>query len=163
MLIVLIASKVTCQSAIWMAVFVSLAGNISLLRISGTPAFVWRGKYWTGFIWSSERMHVDVIWRFLESMEHSTKLQIVCGCVVGWLSFPSTDRTCIRGALGVVVITGKWLIDWQSIKLSSILNMKEYFQTSMSSRMRNQSIAPTKSTWTLHSLVTSVKIRTTSS
>lgn len=160
MLIVLIASKVTCQSAIWMAVFVSLAGNISLLRIS---AFVWRGKYWAGFICSSERMHVDVIWRFLESMEHSTKLQIVCGCVVGWLSFPSTDRTGIRGALGVVVITVKWLIDWQSIKLSSILNMKEYFQTSMSSRMRNQSIALTKSTWTLHSLVTSVKIRTTSS
>ena len=88
MLIVLIANKVTCQSSIWMTVFVSFAGSISLMRISaGYRAFVWWEEYWAGFIWSSDRIHVDVIWRFLESIEISTKLQIVCGCVVGWVIF----------------------------------------------------------------------------
>ena len=127
MLIVLIASKVTCQSAIWMAGFVSLAGNISLLRISGSRAFVWREKYWAGFIWSNERKHVDVICRFLESMEHSTKLQIVCGCDLRWGIFSKCWQNGPQR--GSTSDSHNWKVI--CIKLAFIINrsLKEYFQT----------------------------------
>ena len=161
MLIVLIASKVTCQSAIWMAGFVSVAGNISLLRISGSRAFVWREKYWAGFIWLNERKHVDVICRFLESMEHSTKLQIVCGCALRWGIFSKCWQNGLQ--MDSTSDSHNWTVI--CIKLASIINrsLKEYFQTLLSSWMRTHGIAPTNSTWTLHSLVISGKRRAASS